>query len=270
VRRLLVRRGALALVLAGALALLCVDLARAADDIRTIPTRPGVTEAFILVRPSGPPVASVILFAGGNGLLALGSGKLGLGGNFLVRNRARFASEGLLVAVVDTPSDHPGGLDGFRTSAAHSRGHPRGHRRAEAGGVGAGVAHRHQHGDGVGGQRRRATQHRRTGRARAHFDGDARGARAPRVGGRRAPERRPGADADCPSQERRLPVDAVFRHARAAARLQAGVADGAAGLRRRRPAQSGPCDARAAHGYFGIDAPVVSAIVVWIKATPRP
>ena len=37
-----------------------------------------------------------------------------------MRNRARFASQGVLVAVVDTPSDHPGGLDGFRTSAAHA------------------------------------------------------------------------------------------------------------------------------------------------------
>jgi len=36
------------------------------------------------------------------------------------------------------------------------------------------------------------------------------------------------------------------------------------------PPQSGPCDARAAHGYFGIDTEVVTAIVAWIKATPRP
>ena len=36
------------------------------------------------------------------------------------------------------------------------------------------------------------------------------------------------------------------------------------------PPQSGPCEARAAHGYFGIDAQVVDAIVAWIKATPRP
>jgi len=115
-----VRSGALALILAGALVLGGVDLAGAADDIRTIPTRPGVTQAFILVQSRGAPVASVILFAGGNGLLALGSGKVGLGGNFLVRNRARFASEGLLVAVMDAPSDHPSGLDGFRTSAAHA------------------------------------------------------------------------------------------------------------------------------------------------------
>ena len=34
--------------------------------------------------------------------------------------------------------------------------------------------------------------------------------------------------------------------------------------------ESGPCDARAAHGYFGIEAEVVLAIAKWITATPRP
>jgi hypothetical protein len=44
----------------------------------------------------------VILFAGGNGALKLASGHLGgLGGNFLVRNRARFAEHGFMVAVPD-------------------------------------------------------------------------------------------------------------------------------------------------------------------------
>ena len=36
------------------------------------------------------------------------------------------------------------------------------------------------------------------------------------------------------------------------------------------PAQSKPCEARAAHGYLGLDAAVVKAIADWIVATPRP
>lgn len=36
------------------------------------------------------------------------------------------------------------------------------------------------------------------------------------------------------------------------------------------PPQSGPCDARAAHGYFGLDAEVVTAIARWITAGARP
>ncbi len=67
----------------------------------------------------GVALASVILFAGGNGILALSPTGIGsLGGNFLVRNRQRFADEGLLVAVVDAPSDYARGPD-FRTTAGH-------------------------------------------------------------------------------------------------------------------------------------------------------
>jgi pimeloyl-ACP methyl ester carboxylesterase len=36
------------------------------------------------------------------------------------------------------------------------------------------------------------------------------------------------------------------------------------------PPQSGPCEARAAHGYLGLDAQVVKAIADWIIASPRP
>ena len=36
------------------------------------------------------------------------------------------------------------------------------------------------------------------------------------------------------------------------------------------PPESKPCEARAAHGYLGLDAEVVKAIVDWILATPRP
>lgn len=91
-------------------------------ELREIAARPGVTQRFILVKPAGDPVASVILFAGGHGRLALSdAGITELAGNFLVRNRARFAAEGFLVAVLDAPSDHPGGLGAFRASEDHAR-----------------------------------------------------------------------------------------------------------------------------------------------------
>ena len=105
----------------GAIALTGVAVAQPRDEpVRSIPTRAGITEAFVLVRPPGPPVASVILFMGGKGALGLGRGALGpRNTNFLVRNRHRFAERGLLVAVVDAPSDRPD-LVGFRTSAEHA------------------------------------------------------------------------------------------------------------------------------------------------------
>jgi hypothetical protein len=113
-------RRRLALAVGVALLGAVAPYAGAAYNLRTIPSRPGVTQSFLLVRPAARPLASVVLFAGGDGALHLGSGRLALGGNFLVRNRARFAEHGLLVAVVDSPADRPNGLDGFRTTAAHA------------------------------------------------------------------------------------------------------------------------------------------------------
>ena len=90
-------------------------------ELRTIPTRPGVTQPFLLIRPADKPIASVILFAGAHGRLALSPRGIGWGeGNFLVRNRERFAQSGFIVAVIDAPSDRPQGLWDFRTSAAHA------------------------------------------------------------------------------------------------------------------------------------------------------
>jgi pimeloyl-ACP methyl ester carboxylesterase len=66
-------------------------------------------------------VASVIVFAGGDGNLALTPAGLGqLQGNFLVRTRGRWVREGFLVAILDTPSDHPRGLWNFRTTKEHA------------------------------------------------------------------------------------------------------------------------------------------------------
>ena len=104
-------------------ALLAAARAPALDEeLKTVPTRPGVTDSFLLVKPAGPPVASVILFAGGHGGLALSERGIGWGeGNFLVRNRRRFAGHGLLVVVIDAPSDRRAhGLWNFRTSAEHA------------------------------------------------------------------------------------------------------------------------------------------------------
>jgi pimeloyl-ACP methyl ester carboxylesterase len=110
----------------GTLWLLALVLARpagagAAEEFRTIPGRPGVTQALLLLRPAGAPVASVILFAGGDGDLALTAAGIGqLQGNFLLRTRMRWVREGFLVAILDRPSDRKGGLWNFRTTSEHA------------------------------------------------------------------------------------------------------------------------------------------------------
>ncbi|CAE6733993.1 alpha/beta hydrolase [Paraburkholderia haematera] len=88
-----------------------------------IATRPGVTQRFLYIAPESPK-AAVILYAGGHGGLQLDPyGTFGWGqGNFLVRSRQTFVSNGLAVAVIDAPSDRQSVpfLNGFRLSAEHA------------------------------------------------------------------------------------------------------------------------------------------------------
>jgi hypothetical protein len=104
--------------------MVCVTQAYAQMDQKVvdIPTRPGVTQRMVVISPRDPK-AAVILFAGGHGGLQIspnGSFKWGEG-NFLVRTRQLFADQGLLVAVVDAPSDRqsPPYMSGFRQSPEH-------------------------------------------------------------------------------------------------------------------------------------------------------
>ena len=93
------------------------------EQVVDIPTRDGVTQRLILIKPERP-VVTVILFAGGHGGLQISpEGEIGWGkGNFLVRSRQLFAEQGLVVAVVDAPSDHQGPpyLSNFRQRPEHA------------------------------------------------------------------------------------------------------------------------------------------------------
>ncbi|MDH3310435.1 MAG: alpha/beta hydrolase [Gammaproteobacteria bacterium] len=87
-----------------------------------IPTRAGVTQRFLLLIPPTPRAAA-ILFAGGHGGLQItSSGDFGWGkNNFLVRTRELFADKGMMVVVVDAPSDRQRApyLDDFRQTPEH-------------------------------------------------------------------------------------------------------------------------------------------------------
>ena len=93
------------------------------ERVVDVPTRPGVTQRFLLIE-SANARAAVILFAGGHGGLQIApDGKLGWGaGNFLVRTRQMLASHGLIVATLDAPSDRqsPPFLGGFRQGKHHA------------------------------------------------------------------------------------------------------------------------------------------------------
>jgi pimeloyl-ACP methyl ester carboxylesterase len=99
-----------------------VTVKAAGSDLVTITTPRGARQAFILIKPDKP-TAAVILFAGGHGGLGLKSATEMKWGaqNFLVRSRDRFAAEGLMVAVMDAPGDRPKGMNAiFRMGASHA------------------------------------------------------------------------------------------------------------------------------------------------------
>ena len=105
---------------------LCALAPSAAAQVQTrvvdIPTRPGVTQRFLYLAPERPR-AAVMLYAGGDGGLRIQSGQTitRLGGNFLVRSRSLFTDTGLAVAVMDAPSDRQNGphLTAFRQTPQH-------------------------------------------------------------------------------------------------------------------------------------------------------
>jgi hypothetical protein len=92
------------------------------QQVVDIPTRPSVTQRMIVLRVENPK-AAVVLFAGGHGGLQISpTGSLKWGeGNFVVRSRQMFAAHGLMVVVVDAPSDRqsPPYLGGFRQKPEH-------------------------------------------------------------------------------------------------------------------------------------------------------
>ena len=120
-----VARPGYALVALLAITLATCPRARAQSErVVDVPTRPGVTQRFLLVPGREPVTAAAILFAGGHGGLAIdASGRVGWGGgNFLVRTRQLFANRGITVAVVDALSDRQEEpwLNQFRQTREHA------------------------------------------------------------------------------------------------------------------------------------------------------
>jgi pimeloyl-ACP methyl ester carboxylesterase len=95
--------------------LLLLSAGAQAEERVNLSTRPGVTQP-VYVTPAPEPVATAILFPGGNGVYAA------LRQNFLVRIVPDLVRQGLSVVVVDAPSDQAGGMTWpFREGAEHAR-----------------------------------------------------------------------------------------------------------------------------------------------------
>jgi dienelactone hydrolase len=104
------------------LGLISTSRGQAPEQVVDIPTRPHVTQRLLVLAPQNPKAIAILLPGGHGGLQIAANGSLGWGkGNFLVRSRKLFADQGLLVAVVDAPSDRqaPPYLSGFRGTREH-------------------------------------------------------------------------------------------------------------------------------------------------------
>lgn len=107
----------------GATLLACALAAQAATpEVVDVPSRPGVTQRILVITPDKPK-AAVILFAGGDGGLTLETdGRIPkLSGNFLLRSRQLFVEQGLTTVVIDAPSDKQSYpfLSGYRQTDDH-------------------------------------------------------------------------------------------------------------------------------------------------------
>jgi hypothetical protein len=112
----------------GLLALLCLVVVAPtarAQEIITLPTRPSVTQSFLIASLPQNQRAVAVLFPGSGGLIRLRAenGQIKFGqNNFLVRSRREFIQRGLITIILDAPSDYQTGWgmsDEFRLGEDH-------------------------------------------------------------------------------------------------------------------------------------------------------
>lgn len=95
----------------------------ASPEFVSIPSRPGVTQPFVILPMAGAPQAVALLYIGGGGRINArredGQVKFGAR-NFLPRSAAEFARNGILPVVMDAPSDQSELLDSYRMGPEQS------------------------------------------------------------------------------------------------------------------------------------------------------
>ncbi len=266
--------GALAALLAAAPAA-AAFLESPVGEVVTVPSRAGVTVRYFAWTPDGPPRATVLLFTGGHGMLNISGPRPGPtwsdSGNFLTRSREYFRRRGLQVAAIDVPSDRADGYKAFRVTAEH----------------GADIA------AVVGDLRRKlpdvpvwlvgtsaGTLSAANGAARLPSGTIAGAVLTATVTRGGHPKNEMGGTSIYDTDLSRIRVPMLLAHHRGDACVFSPFA-GMEALRARLiaaprlellafeggdPPISGPCEPRAAHGFFGIEEQTANAIADWILA----
>jgi hypothetical protein len=262
-------------VIAACLVAFALPLAAQSSDLVTIKTPRGANQSFILIKPEKP-VASVILFAGGHGALGLkNSTEMAWGkGNFLVRSRDKFAAHGLMVAVIDAPSDQQGGMKAtFRFSREHASdinavvshlkttadvpvwmvGTSMGTWSAAAGAIQSGNV------DGLVLTSTITRAKPEWAIAKSHPNGVASLPLSGFKGPALVMSHKRDACAITPASDAPVLIKAL-RNTRKAEVI---ILDGGS------PAESDPCEAKSAHGFLGIESDAVARIAAFIKSNGR-
>lgn len=249
--------------------------AEVVQEVVDLQVRPGVMQRMLVLTPDRPD-ASVLLFTGGEGRVEIDeAGEIRSGGNFLVRTRGRWAGWRFLTFVVDAPSDRhgPAGLGAYRLESGHAQdiaatiryareraklpvwliGTSRGTISAAHGA--ARIAEDRPDGLVLTSSILRANKSRGSPVGDEVFDVDLASIRMPVL----IVHHREDA---CQV----TPFDAVASLAEKLVNAKpVGILAYEGGL----PPRSAPCEARAQHGYFGLEERVVEDIARWIKAQGR-
>lgn len=239
----------------------------------SILTPRGATQAFILIKPDHP-VASVILFAGGSGVLGLKTGEFRLR-NFLVRSREKFAAHNFIVAVVDAPSDRQRGMNAiFRMSDAHAGdiGAIASYLKTEAAipiwligtsmGTFSAAIGAIAGGKGIDGLVLTSTVTRAPPEwaiAKSHPNGVADMALSEITVPTLIMSHREDGCNDSPAADAGMLKSRLTK----SSKVEIALLDGGD------PPQSSPCEAHAAHGYFGIEAEAVDTIANFINSNSK-
>lgn len=255
------------------LAFLAVGFAACAgaQEIVTVQTRPGVTQSFFIANMGGRKLqAAALLFAGGGGSINLRTegGQIRFSqGNFLPRERREFIRNGILPLLLDNATDQKAGdgmSDGFRASRPHA---------ADIRAVVAEVKKRYP---GlpvflVGTSRGTVS----VAYLAVALDGEVAGAvltsslfyEAPRTNPRPVLAGFDWSAIKMPALLVHHADDSCFATPyRDAARLEKRYP--LITVHGGKPAESGPCEPLAPHGFFGKEAQTVDAIAAWMLGKP--
>jgi hypothetical protein len=244
-------------------------LLAAGQEIVTIPTRPGVTQSFFVTNMGGRKAEAVALvYPGGWGTLNLrfenGKPKFA-GGNFLIRTRTDFIRNGIWPVLVDVPSDEATGVpDNYRSG------------EKQVADTRAVLAEVRKRAPGLPIFILTTSRSTLSGAQLGRSLGPDEVAGVVLTSSMIVPGRSWQSLASFDFKSVKVPLLFVQHRADGCqATPYPALAKAAEGfplisVSGGKPAESGPCDPFAAHGYFGVEPQTVDAISAWILKKPFP